>query len=727
MNQRRPLFGVETEYAVTAMKDGAGIEREEILHAMMDVARQQLVHLPDLCSAGMFLQNGSRFYLDCGQHPEFATPECADPWSVVRYLQAGHHIIGQLARAVESRYAPGTEVMCFRNNVDYGGTRSTWGSHESYLHRMNPTSLPAQIVPHLVSRIVYTGAGGFNSLSSGLEFTLSPRVAHIGRVVSGESTTDRGIFHTKNEPLGRQDYNRLHIICGESLCSETAMFLRIGVTALVIAMAEAGLNPGGEVQLEAPIEALRTFAADTTCKKDTRIKNWRRMTAIDIQRHYLHLAEAHAHEKYMPEWTGYVCHVWRDILDRLSNDPRATERILDWSIKLAMYTDQAAKLGMPWERLAFWNGIVNRLDAALEAANCDPGELSLNSVIGPKSPIREHADRFTKVLRARGMDWDELREILAARQRFCEIDTRFGQLDARGIFQSLNAAGVLQHHVPGVDNIEDAVANPPTFGRARIRGQVIQRLAGGGRSRCDWQHIVNPEGGQTLDLSDPFASEETWRPMRRDDTRYSPVAAELFQAVVDQTHAEEQDRYTRRREASDRILAGDYPGAEALVRGLLRERFEVPSTHCHLARILLMTDREGEAREQVACAWEARSETNTYVVARILFFQCLFAMFDAADIAPMVGQIKSILNGPSAHMDWTVLPMLNRLRPQLGRTNFQFMRALAAALSDASALSRLEDFPAWRDAAATAFDATTEVTQVSAEEQRIGADGCYTS
>ncbi len=377
MNQPNPLFGVETEYALSAINGGTAIPREGVLRAMMEAARKQLVHLPDLCSGGMFLQNGSRFYVDCGQHPELATPECTDPWSVVRYLQAGHNIIADLARAVESQYPSGTEVMCFRNNVDYGGTRSTWGSHESYLHRMNPADLPAQIVSHLVSRIIYTGAGGFNPLSSGLEFTLSPRVAHIGRVVSGDSTADRGIFHTKNEPLGRQEYGRLHIICGESLCSETAMFLRVGATALVVAMAEAGLNPGGDVRLDAPLDAMRTFAADTACKKEVRLKNWQRMTAIDIQRHYLNLAEAHAHEKYMPEWAGEVCRVWRDILDRLSDDPRSTGRILDWCIKLALYTDQAAKLGLRLERLAFWNGMVNRLDAALAEANCDPSGVSL--------------------------------------------------------------------------------------------------------------------------------------------------------------------------------------------------------------------------------------------------------------------------------------------------------------------------------------------------------------
>ena len=36
-------------------------------------------------------------------------------------------------------------------------------------------------MPHLVSRVVYTGAGGFNNLSKGIEFTLSPPFDKIGR------------------------------------------------------------------------------------------------------------------------------------------------------------------------------------------------------------------------------------------------------------------------------------------------------------------------------------------------------------------------------------------------------------------------------------------------------------------------------------------------------------------------------------------------------------------
>jgi len=519
MERQVRMFGAETEYAVAAMRGGAAVDRELVLHAMMQAARRRLVHLPDLGSGGMFLENGSRFYVDCGMHPEVSSPECTDPWTLVSYVQAGNRIVADLVLAVETGELIGTEVMCFRCNVDYSGTDSTWGSHESYLHCIDPESLQPLVVPHIVSRIVYTGAGGFNPRSPGLEFSLSPRVAHFNQVASSDSTShDRAIYHTKNEPLCGDGFNRLHIICGETLCSETAMLLKVGTTALIVAMADNGMNPGAEVQLESPLEALRTFAADPTCKKTVRMKDGRRLTAIEVQRHYLEKAEALIAESFMPEWAAEVCRIWRDVLDRLADDPRSTDRILDWPLKLSLYTDQAARLGIRWDRLTFWAEILNRLNNALERAKCIDTELPLDFVIGPQSPVPDEANRLSRFLRLKGLGWEELQRLMDTRPRFFEIDTRFGQLGDKGIFQSLDAAGVLHHRTRQHEDAPSAISEPPAAGRALVRGRAIRRLAAErGDWYCDWGYITNTTDGRTLDLSNPFATEEIWRdPVEQD-------------------------------------------------------------------------------------------------------------------------------------------------------------------------------------------------------------------
>jgi predicted Zn-dependent protease len=165
--------------------------------------------------------------------------------------------------------------------------------------------------------------------------------------------------------------------------------------------------------------------------------------------------------------------------------------------------------------------------------------------------------------------------------------------------------------------------------------------------------------------------------------------------------AEEQERLARRQDALNRFLIGDYSGAEALLRELQQERFEVPGAHCHLARVLLLMGRNEEARQQVNHAWAAREEAPAYVVPRILFFQCVLKMLDAEDTAAIVGQIKAALRAPDAHLEWAIQPVLDHLRPRLGETNYQFLTALARALSSATAIPHLDEFPQWRDAAAT--------------------------
>jgi len=101
------LFGVETEYAIAGMNGHGIVDRGAILQQLMDLAHHQLIHLPDLYSGGMFLQNGARLYIDCGMHPEMTTPECANPWDIARYIQAGERMLAELSRTVESRQPAG--------------------------------------------------------------------------------------------------------------------------------------------------------------------------------------------------------------------------------------------------------------------------------------------------------------------------------------------------------------------------------------------------------------------------------------------------------------------------------------------------------------------------------------------------------------------------------------------------------------------------------------------
>jgi proteasome accessory factor A len=519
------LFGVETEYAVCALgRNGPGPEQQTLVKRLVGLAKKQLPTLQEVGGWGLYLSNGSRFYVDAGLHPELATPEVNNPVDLVRYILAGERFLAYLIQEVERGSGGKSRVGCFRCNVDYSGTGSTWGCHESYLHRADASAMPEQIIPHLVTRIIYTGAGGFDSTSLGVRFLLSPRVPHLVKVVSANSTAERGIFHDKDESLSGKGFHRLHILSGESLSSERAMWLKAGSTALIVALIDAGFQPGTAVTLQAPIQAMWTIAADPECKASITLADGSSTSAVGVQRHYLDLVERHIRDRFAPPWAAEVCQQWRQTLDLLETAPESLSTTLDWALKLHLYRHRACKRGMSWESLARWNPVVEKLQLALNRTPHARDRVTPDLLVGPKSPIRDEVQALTPSLASSGLDWGNLGEFLNLRGELCEIDMRFGQLHGQSIFSTLDRAGLLSQHVPGVDGIEAAIANPPPYGRARLRGEVIRRFAGqGGRYLCDWQAVWDQVESRFLDLSDPFGTEENWR----EDTENEGVMAAL--------------------------------------------------------------------------------------------------------------------------------------------------------------------------------------------------------
>jgi len=229
-------------------------------------------------------------------------------------------------------------------------------------------------------------------------------------------------------------------------------------------------------------------------------KNGEELSAVQIQRRYLQMAEAHLHDRFMPPWAGRVCAQWRAMLDRLENGaPASVASMLDWAIKLCLFLDRAERRGVNWEPWKQWT----------EA--------------GSQTPV---------------LASHESRAIAELHQELCEIDTRFGQLGNDGIFSALERAGALTQHFPGVDNIEHAVANPPAIGRARLRGQCIQQFAGQKlRYTCGWRGVWDRKKNLFLDLAEPFAAEEKWQELPRPIREFPPFAHDYLRSLLGQVLA----------------------------------------------------------------------------------------------------------------------------------------------------------------------------------------------
>jgi hypothetical protein len=382
-------------------------------------------------------------------------------------------------------------MQVFKCNVDYfERSKSTWGCHESYLHRANPQVLPGPLIPFLVSRIIFTGSGGFNSLIPDLEFLISPRVEFLVKEISSKSTHERGIFHTKDEPLCQGGYHRLHLLCGESNCSQVASFLKVGTTALVVAMIEAGLRVGTTVKLQSPIAAMRTFARDPQCSLTAKTYSGKELSAVEIQRHYLAKAEAHLKDPFMPDWAREVTQLWGWILDRLEKGaPDSVTGILDWGLKFRIFNDRVRRQGF----------LFNLNDYGKRSPKAPPVA---------KDTLPRTLGRFMKL-----------------REELFEIDMRFSQLGEKSIFAELDKKGLINHHVVKAEDVSRATDRPPLLGRGRLRGRWVNALAGSGPEyACDWDSVYDFKTNRALDLKDPFEVEQRWKDLGRGRNSRPPNA-----------------------------------------------------------------------------------------------------------------------------------------------------------------------------------------------------------
>jgi len=673
------LLGLEAELAVAALsREGKPVPAEPCVRALYRTASRQLTHL-ESGHCDMFLANGARFYVD-GGHPEYATPECSHPTTAVAHLRAGERLVAEMAEAMRKEEGLDS-VSIFRNNVDYGSL-STWGIHESYCARLSPTTRYApHLIPHLTSRIIYSGSGGIDPHSAGIRFSLSPRTAFLHHAVSESSTSDRAIFHTKNEPLSG-GYSRVHVICGDNSCSELATYLKVGTTALIIKLIDEGVNFAAHFTIANPVNLIHQIATSFYRGPEDRParRKHRAPTAIDIQRTYLGVVEEYCgKDGVLPAWAPQVCAQWRDVLDRLEREDPTLALSLDWNLKNQLFTQHITRRGFSWQTVSSFS---DALDALTRKLKDQSGRTTVDVEF-----LRRHQkqDEAKTLLADRGLALSDLKRFNSLRDELCEMDVRFGEVTS-GIFADLDRQGVLRHRVTQDADLDRAVREPPADTRAHARGRWVQRLASNGdHYLCNWNQIRSAT--EILDLSDPFATE-------RDQWHQTPSTLDLVDRV---------DHVAIRQLAFEHYRDGRFVEAEELLNGLLASGFEPADIRCHLARVCLITDRLEEARANLYSAWEGRSSAQGYVWARILCLKVMLACVasDSGDmmsteIPRLLGQLKAVFaSRGGATLEWTMQPVLNHFASLLTAEQNALLAALIKGAS-AGDYQALEAFDIWR-------------------------------
>ena len=290
-------------------------------------------------SSNVFLPNGGRLYLDVGSHPEYATAECDNLSDLIKQDQAGDRIVEELAVSAEIRLnAEGIkgQIHLFKNNMDAAG--NSYGCHENFSvsRKMNFEEVTESIIPFLITRQIFCGAGKWISSSKGANFQISQRAEHMWESVSSATTRSRPIINTRDEPhADPEEYRRLHIIVGDSNMSETTTVLKVAITELVLRAAELGLLKD-RFTVENPIKTIREISSDLKFKNTFRLATGREITALQMQNEiYKIITSMPGLDEILEKpFYKYALDLWRRSLDAIeSEDYSLVDMEIDWMIK----------------------------------------------------------------------------------------------------------------------------------------------------------------------------------------------------------------------------------------------------------------------------------------------------------------------------------------------------------------------------------------------------------
>jgi proteasome accessory factor A len=383
------------------------------------------------------LTNGARYYVDHA-HPELSTPECADPRSIVVYDRAAERILQRSMAAAVHLLPEGQEIVVFKNNSDRKG--NSYGCHENYLmDRQVPFSkIVAHVMPHFITRQIFTGAGKVGTEAAGLTsadvpFQLTQRADFFEEEVGLETTLKRPIVNTRDEPhADASKYRRLHVIVGDANLSEVATFLKVGTTALVLSMIEDDWLTRDLLPAR-PVQSLRQVSYDLTLARPIDLADGTTITALDAQWELHGRARKFADERGLECVGGEVVgeevlRRWEAVLAALETDPGLVADQIDWVAKHRVIDGYRERHGLRWD------------DARLAAMD-----------------LQYHDLRPSKSLAAR--------------------------------------VGLEQ--IAGDDEIERAISEPPPETRAYFRGRCLQRWPQS-IVAANWDSLVFDVGGDPL-------------------------------------------------------------------------------------------------------------------------------------------------------------------------------------------------------------------------------------
>src|ERR1035437_9814230 len=440
----RRIYGVETEYGITfSLRGQRRLSPDEVSRFLF----RKVVAWGR--SSNVFLENGSRLYLDVGSHPEYATAECDSLSDLVAQDKAGESILRELVGYAQTQLSDEGirgDIYLFKNNTD--STGNSYGCHENYcIERIEDLSrLENVFIPFLISRQIFTGAGKVVINAKGTAYSMSQRAEHIWEAISSATTRSRPIINTRDEPhADPEKFRRLHVIVGDSNMSEFATYLKIGTASVVLAMIEDDIIQLRDYSMASPINALRDISYDLWSKEPVKLMNGRDLTALEIQEDLCERAEKFVEVRDLPADQVHAVRLWREVIEQYRSDPMGLADRVDWIAKLQIIERERERSNVPLS-----DPKVALIDLLYHDTNVD-----------------------------------------------------------RGLYYRRQARGHMARIVTN-DDVNEASQTAPATTRAHMRGTSIREAKKWHRDyTVDWVHLkLNDEMQRTVLLKDPFRSND---------------------------------------------------------------------------------------------------------------------------------------------------------------------------------------------------------------------------
>ncbi len=296
------------------------------------------------------LINGARYYVDHA-HPEYSSPEVTNARDLVVHEKAGERILEVSRREANLLLPDGATMLLHKNNSDQKG--NSYGCHENYLmdRRTSFKRIVENLLPFFVTRQIYCGSGkvGSENRNHPCDFQISQRADFFETEVALDTMVKRPIINTRDEPhADREKYRRLHMIVGDSNMSEYTIYLRNGVTAILLSMIEDGAIDR-DLSLSNPVRAIKEVSHDPGLGKEIQLDNGKRMTAIEIQNEILDTALTYAAKNPLGPVSQDVLEKWQHVMTCLQDDPMDLVREIDWVAKKQLIEEFIDRKELDWD------------------------------------------------------------------------------------------------------------------------------------------------------------------------------------------------------------------------------------------------------------------------------------------------------------------------------------------------------------------------------------------